>query len=286
MKIYINSIINTLTKQALWIVMVITGVQIAYSQQHQFSFAAGGLFSNINYELKSGEIKHGYGVDVGVRYAYYFNPNISIGVGVEYQNFNSSLKIDLAKDSYTTTDNEGEQFEFRYNARGLNESHSVQYITIPLTIQFEGTGYPGFYASVGAKMGFAMKGKYESTIDNLSTSGYYSQYDAELFDPQFAGFGNFGKISQGEQDLDFNMSYIATVEGGIKRYINTTSALYIGLYLDYGLNNILEKDGDTPIVEYKEKIPVNFSYNSVLESTYTKDVKLMAYGIKVRYAIW
>lgn len=269
------------------IAAVFLGIQ-SYSQEmkHQFTAAAGGFFAPINYSLKSGDVKQGYGISIGFRYSYYLNSNWSIGIGTEYQNFNATAEIDLVKGNYMAIDSEGEQFDFRYNAAGYKEKQSLQYVTIPLNFQFEGTGYPGFYASVGAKVGFALKGTYEASIDNLSTSGYYPQYDVELFDPRFAGFGNFGSVNQGKQDLDINVAYLATLEFGIKRYLNTNSALYIGLYIDYGLNDILSKDVDKNIVEFNENIPVDFKYNSILESSYADAVNIMAYGLKVRYAFW
>lgn len=254
--------------------------------KHQFSVSAGGFFSNLNYDIKRGDVEQGYGINAGLRYTYYFNSNWSIGLGAEYQNFNSTAKMDLAEGNYNAADSEGESFEFRYKARGFNEAQSIKYITVPFIFQYEGTGYPGFYVAAGAKIGLPLKSKYETTIENLSTSGYYPQYNVELFDPRFAGYGNFGKISAGEQELDVNVSYIATFEAGIKRYINTNSALYLGLYFDYGFNNVIKKETEKQIVAYNNAIPVNFNYNTVLETSDTGDVKIMSYGIKVRYAFW
>jgi hypothetical protein len=255
-------------------------------KKHQFSVAAGGGFSHLNYDLKQGDLKQGIGVSLGVRYSYYLNNNWSIGLGTEYQTFSSTAEFDRLQGSYMTTDSEGESFEFRYTAEGFEEKQNLQLITIPLNFQYEGLDYPAFYASVGAKIGFAVNSSYETSIEHLRTSGYYPQFDVELFDPQFAGFGHFNGISQGKQDIDVNVSYIATFEAGFKPFEKEGRAIYIGLYLDYGLNNILKKDSNKEIIVYPETLPVDFKYNSVFDSNQTEEVKVMAYGVKLRYAFW
>lgn len=268
--------------------LALCGLQNCHAQdkKHTFSVLAGGPFSYVEYDLKEGNTDNGNGMLLGFRYSYYLNENWSIGIGAEYQTYNTSAGLGFASGNYMTTDSGGETFEFRYNIDDLREEQSLKYVNIPLNLQYEGDDYPGFYASVGAKAGFALKSTYETSIENLSTSGYYPQYDAELFDPRFMGFGNLGSVSSGKQDLDLNISYIATFEAGIKQFEDEKSAVYIGLYFDYGFNNILKKDNNKQIVEYPDSAPVNLKYNSLLNTSYTSEAKIMAYGIKVRYAIW
>jgi hypothetical protein len=277
---------NIFHKLALVIIAIVSISGYSQEKKHEFSIAAGGMFSHIDYEIKDGNLDHGNGLSLGLRYSYYLNENWSLGLGAEYQSFNSTAKLDLASGNYMTTDSEGETFEFRYNADNLIEKQSLKFINIPLNLQYEGADYPSFYASVGAKIGFSLKSTYETSIENLSTSGYYPQYDVELFDPRFAGFGNFGSISTGKQDIDLNVSYLATFEAGIKQFEDEGNTIYIGLYFDYGLNDILNKDSNKQIVEYPQNLPVNFKYNSILQSSYTDNVKIIAYGAKVRYAFW
>lgn len=269
-------------------ILVLCGFKNTYGQdkKHSFSVMAGGPFSYVDYDLKEGNLNPGNGMLLGLRYSYYLNENWSIGIGAEYQTFNSSARLGSVSGNYMTTDSGGETFEFRYTVNNLNEEQSLKYINIPLNLQYEGADYPSFYASVGAKAGFALKSTYETSIENLSTSGYYPQYDAELFDPRFMGFGNLGSVNTGNQDLDLNISYIATFEAGIKQFEDEKSTVYIGLYFDYGFNNILKKDSNKQIVEYPESVPVSLKYNSILNTSYTSEAKIMAYGIKVRYAIW
>jgi hypothetical protein len=277
---------NIFHKLALVIIAIVSISGYSQEKKHEFSIAAGGMFSHIDYEIKDGNLDHGNGLSLGLRYSYYLNENWSLGLGAEYQSFNSTAKLDLASGNYMATDSEGETFEFRYNADNLIEKQSLKFINIPLNLQYEGADYPSFYASVGAKIGFSLKSTYETSIENLSTSGYYPQYDVELFDPRFAGFGNFGSISTGKQDIDLNVSYLATFEAGIKQFEDEGNTIYIGLYFDYGLNDILNKDSNKQIVEYPQNLPVNFKYNSILQSSYTDNVKIIAYGAKVRYAFW
>jgi len=268
------------------ILVILLGCQNSYSQdkEHQFSIGAGGVFSFIDYGLKDGQLDRENGLSLNLRYSYYLNDNWSIGLGAEYQTFNSAANLPNVNGSYATTDSEAENFEFRYNATRLRESQNLKFINIPINLQYEGADYPSIYASVGAKVGFAIKSTYETSIDNVSTSGYYPQYDAELFDPAFMGFGNFGTVNTGKQDLDLAVAYLATFEAGVKQFESDGMAIYIGLYLDYGINDILKKDSRPELIEYTEGVPVNLQYNSLLNSSSAEDVKLMAYGAKLRIA--
>jgi len=81
------------------------------------------------------------------------------------------------------------------------------------------------------------------------------------------------------------VSYSATVETGLKQNLGDRSSIYIGVYLDYGLNNIYDKSENKNLVQYNPELPVQLGYNSVFDSSYANDMKLVSYGIKLRFAL-
>ncbi|SHM29233.1 hypothetical protein [Flavobacterium chilense] len=253
-------------------------------KKHEFSISVGGPFSFVK-SVSAGETVPGNGINAGIRYAYYLNEGLSLGIGVEYQTYNTDLKYGFIGGQYNSVDAENEAFQFRYKATNLREEQKLGYINVPIGIQFETPGTTKLYLAAGAKIGFASSGTYESSIGNLTTSGYYPQYNVELFSPAFAGFGSANDVRTSKQDLNTKTSYSATFETGLKQQIGSKNSIYIGVYLDYGLNNVYDKNENKNLVQYNPALPVQFTYNSVFDSGLARDMRLVSYGLKLRIAM-
>lgn len=281
MKKYIRNYITSIS-----IVTLLLGTCLnsyAQDKKQEFSISVGGPFSFLKYNT-SGDVVPGNGINAGIRYSYYLNQGLSIGIGVEYQTYSSDLKYSFFSGQYNAVDAENEAFQFRYKATDLREKQKLGYINIPIGIQFETPGTTRLYLAAGAKIGFATNGNYESTFQNLKTSGYYPQYNVELFSPAFAGFESQNNLKTSKQDLKTDVSCSVTFETGVKQNIGTRSAIYVGVYLDYGLNNIYDKENKN-LVQYNPELPVQLQYNSLLNSSNANDIRLVSYGLKLRYAI-
>ncbi|MBP4136699.1 porin family protein [Flavobacterium geliluteum] len=255
----------------------------AQDKKQEFSIAVGGPFSFLQYNTP-GEIVNGNGFNAGLRYAYYLSETISINLGVEYQTYRSTSKFGAINGQYNAVDDENESFQFRYKGTNFREDQKLGYVNIPIGIQFETPGTTQLYLAAGAKVGFATTGTYETTMSNLTTSGYYPQYNVELFSPAFAGFASTNNFKTAKQDLTTEVAYSATFETGLKQSLGDRNSVYIGLYLDYGLNNIYDKASDKNLVQYNAEQPVQLDYNTVLSSSYANDVRLVSYGLKLRFA--
>lgn len=253
-------------------------------KKQEFSISLGGPFSYID-SNSSGKTVPGNGVSAGLRYSYYLNEGLSVGVGVEYQTYNSDLKFNSLSGAYFTTDAESENFQFRYRGTNVREEQKLAYINVPITLQFETPGTSKFYIAGGAKIGFASSGSYQTTFQNLTTSGYYPQYNVELFNPAFAGFANTNNLQTVKQDLDTEVSYSATLETGLKQELGSRNSIYIGAYFEYGLNNIYDKNGNKPLVQYNAELPVELGYNTLFDTALSSNVRLVSYGLKLRFAL-
>ena len=257
----------------------------------EVSVAVNGSFSKLDYEVlgHNNEMESGWGI--GLQYAHYFNKNWSIGTGLEYQSYQGTAKIASLQDAYATEDLEGEAFEFRYTATNYEEQQRASYLNLPLKLQYETSGAIRFFVAAGAKVGFNLRSEYQAEANSLVTSGYYPQFNAELHAPEFAGYGDFGAYRFGSSPLDLRTSFLATLESGVKFLLESQRSFYLGLFLDYGLNDINEKAGEGNIVEYSSENPSSFSGNSLLTAVnnstavaYTEEVKQLAFGLKLRYA--
>ncbi|WP_264522925.1 outer membrane beta-barrel protein [Flavobacterium sp. N502536] len=278
-------IINYITLIAV-IILVLGAVLRSYGQdkKQEFSISVGCPSSFLSYQA-AGEVVEGNGFSASLRYAYYLSETLSVGIGAEYQTYNSDFKSPFLSGQYTTTDYEKESFQFRYRATNIREEQKLRYVNIPIQIQFETPGTTQLYLAAGAKIGFEINGSYQSTIQNLRTSGYYPQYNVELFEPAFAGFASTNNVETRKQDLKTEVSYSATFETGVKQKMGKKSAIYIGAYLDYGLKNIFDKNTGSYLVQYNAELPVQSKHNSILDSPFANDVRLVSLGLKLRFAI-
>jgi len=240
--------------------------------KHEFSIYGGGGLSALSYKTVGAEQKSGAGGNFDFGYHYFFTPKWGLGTGAEFAFYNASVNIDNFNLTYMAVDMEGVTFEFRSTVNAYEEKQRALLLQIPLMLQFQTGGARQFYVAAGGKVGLPLNGKY-STTASLRNAGYYA-YENSLYDTQeFMGFGNFpGKKTDG--DLDFRTAFLVSVESGVKWRLNDKVSLYAGAYLDYGLNNIVEKRtvASLPaLVEYNTANPTAFAINSVIKSRYTQD---------------
>ncbi len=282
MKKYIHNPIKSLTTIAALILICLNSY--GQDKKQEISIAVGGPFSYLDYNSAGGKVD-GNGFNAGIRYSYYLNEGLSIGISAEYQTYNSSGKFGYLAGQNMATDAEDENFQFRYKASNFREEQKLGYINIPVQLQFETPGTSKLYLAGGFKVGFTVSGTYETRMQNLTTSGYYPQYNVELFSPAFAGFASTDNLKTAKEDLDTDVSYSAIIETGLKQKISDRNWIYIGVYLDYGLNNIYDKDNTKNLIEYHPEQPVQLQYNSIIETPFANELKLISYGLKLRFAM-
>ena len=279
--------------------LVSGGLFAQHQHQHELSIYGGGGLSSLNYESTFGDQKNGLGGQFGLGYHFFFAPKWALGTGVEFACYNAKFNMNnLEIRRYPTIDSEGESFEFRSTVRNYKEKQRATMLQIPLMLYHQSKPTESrlqYFGAVGAKYGIAMNGKYNNTA-SISNAGYYAYEDA-LYDTQeFMGFGDFpNRKSNG--GLDFINTFLLSVEAGVKWRLNESWSLYAGVYLDYGLNNIMEKQNVTSLpslVAYNSANPSAFAVNSIVQSQYTQGggaaqaftnkITPIALGIKLRLA--
>ncbi|MBW2962119.1 outer membrane beta-barrel protein [Mesonia aestuariivivens] len=260
--------------------------QLGFAQsQHEISIVGSGVFSTVSYDTQNAYIDQAQNGSIGLGYSFYFSRQWAVNIGAEYEQFKASLVYNTLQLSSEAVDIEGENFEYRYSADNYEEEQKLNVINIPLTVQFQTDGETKFYARLGGQVSLINKAEYATSIRTLTTSGYYAQYDAELFDPSFMGFGRYTNLSQKSQELELDTSFAAVIEAGVKREIDNIGGLYIGLFCNYGLNTIDKDTENTPLIEYNTENPTSLKTNSVLNTNLAEDVRLISYGIKLRFAL-
>lgn len=239
--------------------------------------------------LKQGETKISDGNNLGlsVMYMQLLNENWKIGLGGEF-GFYAISKEELGyKDASMAVDSENDAFEFRYNIGKYTEEIKGNYISIPLKVQYESQAIRNsrfsIYASGGVKYQMYTNSKSKLELEDLKTSGYYKEWDAELHAPQSEGFGSFGNSSI-ERDYKLKDGFLALAELGVRYSLSKGQSLYLGVYGDYDLSASAEKQKS--LISYKTNDVNHLKMNSMLKNEDGKyAMRLFTVGVKLKYSI-
>lgn len=279
-------------KKTILLALTLVSATFAIAQnRHEASVYLGGGYSSLKYDLNvSGETTSKFGTLFGIGYTYKINSEWRFVSGLEMASYKSDINAQEMKDRYMTQDNYGNDFEWRLTLHNLKENLTGTYLNIPVMVQFIPKGFDKFYTNLGFKVGMPLSGKYSTKYTKLTASGYYPETDAEYTDIDFRGFGEFeGSSSKG--DIDLGVAFILSAECGMKWNLSNSRNLYVGGYVDYGLNNIVKENDRDRVVSYDKENPTNMIYNSLTHSRHTDGVNTqpiidkvvpLAFGLKMR----
>jgi len=286
--------IETRFIKTIFTVALFVGVAVQTAKaQSPWSASVGAQFSLS--ELKSddnaragSEVGPGGALNLGVGYALNGNWSIHSGVGIGYLRNNTGLKN--YSGSQDAVDIEGTAFEFRYTVTNYFENQSYTTASIPLAVQYESNGTTRFYARAGASYTLFFNSEADGKASNITTTGFFDQLNAELDRPRFAGFGSFNNVDFAKQDIEIKNSINATLEFGVKQRLAEGRWMYIGLFFERGLNDLLDTTGGS-LIQYNNANPTGFSVNPTLSATdqatgntFVENTKLRSFGFKLWYS--
>ncbi|MGS2741044.1 hypothetical protein [Sinomicrobium sp. M5D2P17] len=282
---------NTTGLPASVILMIIMGLTTTLGSaqnRNELSVFISGPFQSLRSDAgEGGEYHSRNGGSFGIGYGYALNKNWSLLLNAEIQLYRSAWSYEGFADAYETTDIEGDAMEFRYRFSGYREKQKAYVAEIPLLLQYTSNGmHTQFYAAAGVGIGFSLDATYSADYDRLSTSAYYPQWDAELHAPKFMGFGNYGSGHVASRDLELKNSYTLKLETGIKQLLNDKNALYLGVYLNYGLNDLSDGETAASVLTYQPDNPSDFDISSLTTSSNTSSgdkLRAVGFGLKLRY---
>ena len=280
-----------------------------YSQQvyrtgydkHEFSISGSGGIFGLNYSPAAGSQTNGFGGGFGLGYHFFFSPYWGVGTGVEFSLYNSKFdqKNDNLRHHYVTVDFVGDNFIFSSVATGFSEKQKASMLQIPIMLQYQTGGL--FYAAAGAKVAIPVSSSFNSS-GNIQNTGWFSHEQYPYREDPALGLSSYPNFS-GKGDLEIKAAVLASIEAGVKLRLTNKTALYIGAFLDYGLNNVNKNKGDLNYFVHYNSADRNFDVNGILHShsaTFTGDYATadaknsraiadkfspLAFGLKVRLSL-
>jgi OmpA-OmpF porin, OOP family len=258
----------------LFVIFLLISISLrAQDSKHYLHFDVGGGIHDLNYGVSSGTVKAGYGYSASVGYSYFFGAHWGLQAGVAIQSFEAQSTINGLL-TMSAVDSKGDAYQFRNQYTNWQEKQQALFVDLPLTVQYRHffNKNIGLLVSVGGKVSIPVSGSYKTTGGEMRTTGYYSQWNAELYDLPLHGFTNYSSAFSGDLSLKTAFSGIADVGCLVK--LTDKMSLYLGGYLDYGLNSIISARTN-PVYQ------PDGTYNGMLASDLVKNVKPIAFGLKV-----
>ena len=245
----------------------------AQEKQQYLHLTVGGGLHNLSYDLQNGTQSGRFGNSINAGYSYFFTKHWGVQSGLGLQWFNARSTINYFS-ATPQVDIDGENVEFRANYNNWQEKQQALFMDIPLTLQYRHTlsNKISLQGSVGGKISIPISTRFKTTGGSITTTGYYAQLNAELSDLPEYGFATITDSYNGK--LSLRPSYMAIADLGGLYTLSPKIDLYVGAYINYGLNNILKADA-------KEIYQLDGVYNGVLASTQTTKVTPVSVGIKV-----
>jgi outer membrane protein OmpA-like peptidoglycan-associated protein len=261
---------------------------------HELFLSGTGGVSTLLYSAPDGVRKTGFGGSVGLGYSFFFAPQWGITVGAEYARFNTRLRVATLSDSYPATDADvpPEDFIFSYRMTNYHERQKSAMLAIPLMVQYHFGNNLRYYVGLGGKAGLPVRSSYTAGAELLEARGDYGAHGAVLDSPVSWGFGDYPNTT-GKGALKLKTAYMASFEGGTRWLLDNGWLFYLGVYLDYGLNDISATATANTAIKGSPGYPARdiahyYSHNSLLMSTgsngaaYTDKVIPITFGIKIK----
>ncbi|MDD4968179.1 MAG: OmpA family protein [Paludibacter sp.] len=260
----------------LVLALVLFGVTQAQQTGSFIDFNVGGGYHNLSYKLQNGTEKGQFGYTLNAGYSFFFTPKWGLHTGLGFQSFNSLSNLNYLS-ATPAVDTQGDNYVFKANYKNWQEKQQALMLDVPLAVMFKQpvTDKWGLLASVGGKIAFPVKASFKSNGGELVTTGYYSKWNVELSDMPQHGFSTMTNTFDGKTTMKTAFMGIADL-GGLYKLSEKTD-LYVGAYLNYGLNNILSPK-DKLIYEPTGNVGI---YNGIFASTQTNSVTPFAIGVKV-----
>lgn len=256
------------------LILLLSSVTYAQQSGHYLKFDIGGGQHSINYSPENGVMKPGLGATGNIAYNYFFAPNWGIGTGLGIQTFQSTATLNFMSTT-PSVDTDGDSYDYRAYYSNWQERQRMLMLDIPIALNYRhlfGTKL-GLLASAGTKISLPLRSDYKSMGGDITTTGYYPQWDIELNGMPQHGFDTYNEFAESGLNTKVNLS--AFVDLGALYKISEKVDLYIGAYANYGLTDV-SGAGNHDVYQVSEN-----TYHGVLASNQISKASLLSVGLKV-----
>ncbi|MCS3798546.1 OmpA family protein [Niastella sp. OAS944] len=256
-------------------------------QSQEFGIEVNGGMLGLRFDNPGGsQSKPQAGGGVGVQYIFPLSAHFGLltGIGGGYYNTKTTLHNDAAFSSWQV-DNTGSAFQYNISTAGYSEKQCFLAAAIPVMLHYHTVGNnTQWYLNAGTKFILPFNEKIKATAQQLNLSGYYPDYNVEVFNVPQHGFA---AINNWQSSRSIELKPTATLSGstGISFKLGERMHLYTGVYIDMGLTDMKKADSYNSLIGYNSAGSVNPPAGGVFSVGNTGDAKLFACGLQVKLGL-
>lgn len=253
--------------------LLLCGVAQAQEKGNYFYVNAGGGLHNIDYKLANGTVKNSLGFTGNLGWNYFFTSHLGFGIGLGVQTYKAVATLNYMT-SNTAVDADGDAYKYRIYYADWQETQNMVSLDIPLGFSYQTkfNDKSGMMFTLGAKISVPVKSSFKSTAGEINTKGYYPQWNVELGNMPQHDFYTLKSITASK--FSANTSYSVYADLGYLHNLSKNMDLYLGIYGNYGLNNLIKPTNN---FVYQQ----GGTYNGVMSSDQLAKANLFSAGIKI-----
>ncbi|MBO9201300.1 MULTISPECIES: OmpA family protein [Niastella] len=256
-------------------------------QSQEFGIDLNGGIQGLRFDITGGsQGKPQAGGSAGVHYIFPLSARFGLltGIGCGYYNAKATLQ-DGATFSSWQVDNAGSAFQYNISTTGYTETQHFFGAGIPVMLQYHTIGNnTQWYLSAGTKFIFPFNAKIKATAQQLKLSGYYPDFNVEVFNVPQHGFAS---LSNWQSSRNIELKPTATLSGStsISFKMGERMRLYTGVYIDLGLTDMKKTDSYNSLIMYNPGGTANPLAGGVFSSSNTGQAKLFACGLQIKLGL-
>jgi outer membrane protein OmpA-like peptidoglycan-associated protein len=244
----------------------------------------GGL-QGMQYQLQNGHVTQLPAGSLGIDYSFRLGNRWDLLTSIIGGLYRTQATLQNgAVFTYDQVDDAGSAFEYRLKPTGYKETQQFFAAGIPLLLQYHTTG-PGtqWYFDAGGKALFPLSASIQVSAQQLSLSGYYPDYNLEVSNLPQHGFGTLNGWKS-STTTELKPAAALSAATGVSFRLSRGTRLYAGLYADYGLTALKEKNDSLPLVTYSSTGINGVKVNSVMTTKNAGQITSLSFGLQVRFS--
>jgi OmpA-OmpF porin, OOP family len=242
----------------------------------------GGL-QGTQYPLQNGQNQQMPGGSLGLNYTFLLDSRWGLVTGISGGLYRTQARLQ-GNSVFTSyqVDDAGSAFQYSIKTEGYKETQQFFAASIPLMLQYHTAGAGAqWYFDGGGKIFVPFNTSIQVSAEKLSLSGYFPDFNVNVSNLPQHGFGT---ITGWKASASSKLKPAAALSAatGISFSLSPGTRLYTGLYFDYGLTGLKEKNDSMPLVTYSSKGITGVQAGSVLNMPNAGRVTLFSFGLQLR----
>jgi OOP family OmpA-OmpF porin len=273
---------DKMTRKIIAVAVCFTAI-ITQAGAQELGIELNGGLQGTQYTLQNGQTKPLPAASLGLSYIFWLSNRLGLHTGVMggLYRTQASLQDGAVFTSYQV-DDAGSAFQYNVKTEGYKETQRFFAASIPLLLQYHTTGADKqWYIEAGGKVVVPFNSSVQISAQQLSLSGYYPDFNLNVSNLPQHGFGAL-KGWNGNATSVFKPAAALSAATGLIFRISPGTRLYTGLYLDYGLTDLKEKNGTMTLLTYSSTGINGTHANGVLAMPNASQVTLLSFGLQVR----